>query len=178
MARKPRIIEPNVVYHVYNRRTDCQLLFPNARAFDSFVALVEEARERSGLRVTGYCAMKTHWHLVVWPRERTEVANCLRWLSATHAIRHRLRDGSRGQGHIYQDRYKSVPVCTDDHYLAVMRYVEANPLAAGLVARAEHWPWSSLSERLSRLRRIVDAGPVSLPQNWLEFVNSVHSKSL
>ncbi len=58
------------------------------------------------------------------------------------------------------------------HYFRVMRYVEANPLRAGLVSRAEDWQWSSLHERLHEWR-LICAGPEHLPalEQWLEEVN-------
>jgi putative transposase len=61
---------------------------------------------------------------------------------------------------------------TDKHYLTLIRYIEANPLNAGLVDRAEHWPWSGFTERLSGRRRIVDEGPVPLPDDWPDIVNT------
>jgi putative transposase len=175
MARKPRVLEPNRVYHVFNRRTDRQLLFPTPRAFEEFLQLMEEGCERYKPRICTYCVMETHWHQGIWIRERDEAPSVvlyLRWLSGIHAGRFRRRSNTRGDGHVYQDRYKAIAVENDDHYLTLVRYVEANPLAAGLVERAEHWPWSSLTERLSGRRRIVTDGPVSLPPDWPDIVNT------
>jgi putative transposase len=50
-------------------------------------------------------------------------------------------------GHVYQGRFKSFPIAADEHLLAVLRYVERNPLRAGLVTRAEEWRWGSLYRR-------------------------------
>jgi putative transposase len=175
MPRLPRILEGNLVYHVYNRRTDRQLLFPSPRACDDFVHLLEKGRDRYGVRICMYCVMDTHWHQGIWIREgegASAVARYLRWLAASHAIRFRIGSGTRGDGHVYQDRYKSKPVFDEMHYLTLNRYIEANPLAAGLVARAEHWPWSSLAERLTGRRRIVEDDPVNLPPNWCDIVNA------
>jgi putative transposase len=181
MPRKPRVLEEDIVYHVYNRRTDCQLLFPTPRGFDDFLHLMEEGRKRYHVRICAYSVMETHWHQSIWVRRTnpatrvtdgaTDVANYLRWLSASHAIRFRIVSDTRGHGHVYQDRYKSKPVITEDHYLTLVRYIERNPLVAGLVDRAELWPWSSLAERLNGRRNILDSGPVSLPSNWLDRVN-------
>jgi putative transposase len=182
MPRKKRHFEPGLVYHVFNRRTDKQLLFPSPRAYDDFLHLVDEGRTRYNVRVCAYCLMDTHWHQSIWVREggdatavatgATAVAGYLRWLSASHAIRFRVASDTRGHGHVYQDRYKSLPVRTESHYLALTRYIEANAKNAGLVERAEHWPWSSLAERINGRRRIVDAGPVPLPRDWVEHVNT------
>jgi putative transposase len=118
--------------------------------------------------------MDNHWHQAIWVRDKenaTQVAKYLRWLSASHALRFRRRSDTRGEGHVYQDRYKSTVVGNDAHYLTLVRYIESNPLAAGLVDRAEHWPWSGLAERVSGRRRIIDDGPLPLPANWTEIVN-------
>jgi putative transposase len=175
MPRKPRVLESGQVYHVFNRRTDCQLLFPSPNAFDGFLHLMEEGRERYEVRICAYCVMETHWHQALWVREGegvTAVAKYLRWLSACHAIRFRYASQTRGFGHVYQDRYKSKVVHDDNHYLTLIRYIEANPLVDGLVERAEHWPWSSLAERLNRRRRILHHGPVPLLNDWPRVVNT------
>jgi putative transposase len=174
MPRQARVLEGNGVYHVYNRRTDRQQLFPSSRAYDDFVHLMARGRERYNVRICTYCLMETHWHQAIWVREQdgaTAVSKYLRWLSASHALRFRFASDTRGEGHVYQDRYKAVAVGTDAYYLTLVRYIEANPLIAGLVRRAEDWPWSSLGERLSGRRWIVDDGPVPLPHDWADLVN-------
>ena len=175
MPRKPRILEPGIVYHIFNRRTDRQRLFPSPKAFDDFMRLMAEGRERYNVRICAYCIMVSHWHQAIWIRDDDGAASesrYLRWLSGRHAVRFRCASGTRGDGHVYQDRYKSVAVRSEQHYLTLVRYIEANPLQAGLVQRAEEWPWSSLAGRLSGYRRILDDGPVSLPDNWREIVNT------
>jgi len=173
MPRKPRILQEHFVYHVFNRRTDRQRLFPSSRSFEDFIHLMENGREKYNIRICTYCLMETHWHQAVWVREKgaTAVSRYLRSLSARHALRFRLVSDTRGQGHVYQDRYKSVEVEDDEHYLTLMRYIEANPVVARLVDRAEHWPWSGIAERLSGRRRILDDGPVPLPADWSDIVN-------
>jgi len=175
MPRKPRVLEPGLVYHVFNRRTDRQRLFPTPSACDDFVELLAKARHRYSVAICSYCVMESHWHQAVWVRDQHDasaVANYLRWLSACHAIRFRSGSATRGEGHVYQDRYKSKPVCTAGHYVTLMRYIEANPLEAGLVERAENWSWSSLAERESGKTRIITSGPVPLPPTWCEIVNA------
>jgi putative transposase len=175
MPRKPRVLEPNRVYHVFNRRTDRQLLFPSPSAYDEFLDVLHEGRQRYNIRVCAYCPLQTHWHQAIWIREHDGVApviSYLRWLSSKHALRFRRVSGTRGNGHVYQDRYKAVHVGNDWHYLTLIRYIEANPLAAGLVKRAQDWPWSSLAERLGGSRRILSKGPVPIPADWADIVNA------
>jgi putative transposase len=174
MARRRRVLEPNRVYHVYNRRTDRQRLFPSPQAYDAFLDPFQEGVERYNIRICAYCLMETHWHQAIWVRETgaTPVANFLRRLCGSHASSFRRTSGTRGNGHVYQARYKAKVVESDKHYLTVVRYIEANPVAAGLVRRAEHWPWSSLGERLRGGRRILHDGPAPLPERWVDIVNS------
>jgi putative transposase len=73
-------------------------------------------------------------------------------------------------GHVWQGRFKAFPIQEDEHLLTVIRYAERNPLRAGLVARAEDWPWSSLQSNFDT--PALDAGPVPRGADWLEFVNT------
>src|SRR5262249_9867175 len=75
--------------------------------------------------------------------------------------------------HLWQGRYKSFPVQQDDHLLTLLRYLERNPVRAGLVERAEAWPWSSAGLRAGRgeAPAFFDPGPVALPRRWLAWVN-------
>ncbi len=78
-------------------------------------------------------------------------------------------------GHLYQGRFKSFAVEADDHLLALCRYVERNALRAGLVKRAEEWPWGSLWQRLRgevEDRPELSAGPVPFRDDWVEWVNA------
>ena len=57
------------------------------------------------------------------------------------------------------------------HFLSVLRYIEANPNKAGLVSRAEEWPWSSLAMRLDVGQTLLDPLPLDLPTEWTDLVN-------
>lgn len=96
-------------------------------------------------------------------------------LTTTHVRRWHQHRNTGGTGHLYQGVFKSFPVQEDAHLVTVCRYVERNPVRAGLVARAEEWAWSSLRTRLSP----ADTGkppltrwPVPEPAEWAAFVNT------
>jgi putative transposase len=79
-----------------------------------------------------------------------------------------------GMGHVYRGRFKSFPIERDEHLLAVLRYVERNPLRAKLVKRADEWRWGSLYRRLhgtaEELALLTDS-PAPLGRNWLAHGN-------
>src|SRR5262249_55908723 len=84
--------------------------------------------------------------------------------------------GTSGMGHVYQGRFKSFPVQSDEHLRTVLRYVERNPLRAGLVERAEDWRWGSLWQRTadgSDARSLLCDPPCDMPKNWPRYVNRV-----
>ena len=94
------------------------------------------------------------------------------WLTVMHVRRWAGHHHSPGTGPVYQARFKSFPVQEDDHNFAVCRYVERNPLRANLVARAEHWRWSSLWHRVHATQvPWLSDGPLPLPGHWPEYVN-------
>src|SRR5438046_8114769 len=142
MPRRPRKPADGQVYHVLNRgncRTD---LFHKDGDFLDFLKLLEEGRQQFKMRILGYCLMHNHWHLVLWPRRGPELSRFVAWISSTHVRRWREHRGSVGQGHLYQGRFKSFIVQSDEHLLTLLRYVEANPLRGGLVRFAQDWRWS------------------------------------
>ena len=104
----------------------------------------------------------------------------LRWLTHTHTQRWHAHYHTAGTGHLYQGRFKAFPVQEDDHLYTVVRYAERNALRAGLVKRAENWPWSSLAHRqagaTSTLSALLHRWPVPMPGDWLEYLNSVQTE--
>lgn len=172
MPRSRRNHLPDTVIHAVNRGVEKRVLFAEPRHYDDFLYLVERTLRAIPLRILGYALMPNHWHFVLWPRDAREMSQFFHRLTGAHAARIRHDTSTTGLGHLYQNRYRTVQVSTDEQYLYTLRYVEANPLRARLVERAEHWRWSSLSERLGRARLISD-GPLALPSNqdWLELVN-------
>jgi REP-associated tyrosine transposase len=96
----------------------------------------------------------------------------MHWLLTTHAQRYRVRRDL--SGHVWQGRYKSFPIQVDRHFLTVLRYVERNPVRAGLVGHATNWRWSSLRARVTEPGALTDAltaSPVELPLPWEDIVD-------
>jgi putative transposase len=88
--------------------------------------------------------MPNHWHFVLWPENDGDLGRFMQRLTVTHVTRWQKNYNMVGYGHVYQGRYKSFPVETDDYFYQVMRYTERNALRANRVRRAEEWPWGSL----------------------------------
>lgn len=173
MPRLSRSAVGRSIVHVVNRGNDRRRLFAFRGDYEAFVGILAAAQGREGLRLLGYVVMPNHWHLVAWPESVQQLSRFMQRVTSAHAAIVRTHSHSTGHGHVYQGRYHATVVGTDSQLLRTLRYVEANPLRAGLVARAEFWRWSSLDERLGACRLII-APPTPLPPvaTWLDLVNT------
>ena len=142
--------------------------------------MLEEAVARTETRLLAYCVLRTHWHLVVWPREDGELSRFTGWLTLTHTQRWHANRHSTGTGHVYQGRFKSFPVQDDDHFYTVCRYVERNALRAKLVKRAEDWRWNSLHRWKfgnGKKKALLSAWPLPRRPGWIDHVNAAETKA-
>lgn len=171
MPYRRRIGTAGVIFHVLNRGVRRLRLFDQPGDYKAFLKVFGEAQERIPLRCLAYCLMPNHFHLVLWPTTDAELSAFMAWVTTTHSKRWHARQGTSGTGHVYQGRYKAFPVSTDIHFLRLCRYVERNALRAGLVTRAEDWPWSSLAQRAGPLSPIsLVEWPVARPPDWNDLV--------
>jgi putative transposase len=180
MPRRPRIATGGLAYHVLNRRVGRLPLFEKPADYAVFETILQEVHGETGIRIAGYCLMPNHWHLFLWPRQDGELSEVLRLITVTHTQRWHAHRRTAGTGPVYQGRFKSFPVQTDDHFLTVARYVERNALRAKLVAKAEDWRWSSLWRRLQgnpELTEFLSGWPVEPPRNWVAWVNQPEAVS-
>ena len=191
MPRGPRGCQGGMVYHALNRGNCRVPIFETDGDYLAFLQLLEEGRQRTALRVLAYCLMPNHWHLVLGPQNDADLSSFFRWVCTTHVRRWRRHRHNTGEGHLYQGRFKSFPIQRNEHLWSVLRYVEANPLRAKLVGRAEDWPYSSLGQGhvarvgaggvcgvipgagagAEEIRVQLDHQLAPRPADWLEHVN-------
>jgi putative transposase len=173
MPRPKRIALGGYVYHVFNRANGRLRIFRKEDDFLAFEKILADGSTLFAMRLCAYCIMSNHWHLLLWPRGDGDLSNFMRWVTLTHTQRYHASHGTVGIGHLYQGRYKSFPVQSDSHYLSVLRYIEANPVRAGLVKEAGLWAWSSFAARRGRGAAVLlNKGPVELPSDWPRLVRA------
>jgi len=172
MPRTARVAPGGHVFHVINRANGRLRLFRTDKDFIAFYEVLKLAMQRHPTRLLGWCVMGNHWHFVAWPRKDDELSRFFGYLSLTHASRWQVAHNAVGTGHVYQGRFKNFMIQRDEHLLAVLRYVERNPLRANLVKRAEEWRWSSLQPRSEDgVAELLCEWPVDRPTNWADLVN-------
>jgi len=174
MPRSARNTPGGIVYHTLNRAVARLTLFEKVADYEAFERVLHEAHERTPIRILAYCLMPSHWHFVLWPEADGELTEFLRWLTNTHTMRWHAHHGTLGTGHLYQGRFKSFPVQSDEYLYSVLRYVERNPVRSNLVPRAEEWRWSSLWHRQhgdETDKALLSEWPIERPRDWRWRVN-------
>lgn len=155
MARPLRIEFPGAVYHVTARGDRQEPIFLDDRDRLSFIDLLAQALERFDASVLAYCLMGNHYHLVLCTRQ-PNLSALMRHVNGVYTQRLNRRHGK--VGHVFQGRYKAILVDRDSYLLEACRYVDLNPVRAGMVALPREWPWSSY-------RALSGAAPVP---PWLD----------
>ena len=154
--RRARVSVPGLPHHVTqrgNRRTD---VFLDAEDRHLYLELLREYSTRHRLRVWDYNLMTNHTHLIVVPKTESALSDALRDTHGTYASMFNRKYGFTG--HLWQARFYSC-VLDDEHLWHAVRYVERNPVRAGMVARAEDYPWSGAGPHvLGEADRYLDPG--------------------
>jgi putative transposase len=137
MPRTARAAVGGFCYHVLNRGNARGQAFHHEGDYAAFVRLIVNACARVPVRLLAFCLMPNHFHLALWPSTDDALSSFMPWLLTTHARRYQKQYHS--SGHVWQGRFQAFPIHEDDHLLSVLRYIERNPLRAGLATRAESW---------------------------------------
>ena len=156
MPRKPRVEYEGAVYHVMCRGDRQESIFRDGADRDRFLETLRECCGRTGWRIHAYVLMGNHYHLLLETPEPNLVAG-MRWFQGTYTARYNARH--RECGHLFQGRYKALPVDAEDrgYFLQVSTYIHLNPVRARLVDTAqtplEKYPWSSYPDYLRSVER-------------------------
>ena len=140
MGRLARVVATGVAHHVTQRGNGRRVVFDTDSDRFVYRGLLSEFSRKQRLTILGYCLMCNHVHLVVIPETIDSMPVALREIHGHYAAYLNSRQGATG--HVWQGRYYSCPM--DEYHLwTALRYVERNPVRAGMVGIAELYPWSS-----------------------------------
>jgi len=143
MPRKPRVEYAGALYHVMDRGDRSEAIFRDDGDRELFLRTLGQACERTGWRVHAYVLMNNHYHILLETLEPNLSAG-MHWLQSAYTIRHNVKHGLKG--HLFQGRYKAIPVDGRDglYFRTVSDYIHLNPARAGLVGeRLLDFRWSS-----------------------------------
>ncbi len=158
MARMARLVVPGQPHHVTQRGVRGLQTFESDGDYEAYLALLAESSAEAGTAVWAYCLMPTHVHLILAPAAADGLRAALADAHRRYTRRVNLRQGVTG--HLWQERFHSFPM-DDAHLIAAARYIELNPVRAGLASSAEKWRWSSAGAHLSgRDDAVVKVAPL------------------
>jgi putative transposase len=145
MARLARIVVPDVPHHVTQRGNRRQPVFFEEADYAAYLDLVSAACRERDVRCVAWCLMTNHVHLILIPADPDGLRGAL--AEAHRRYSRRVNAAHGWTGYLWQGRFASYPM-DEAHLIAAVRYVERNPVAAGLVQEADDWRWSSARARL------------------------------
>lgn len=140
MPRLPRTVFAGIPHHITQRGNRRDDIFFTDDDRIAYLLWLKEYSDKSNVEVLAYCLMTNHVHLIVVPESNDGLQRMLKPLHMRYA--QRINRAQNWKGHIWQGRFFSSPL--DESYLwAAVRYVERNPVRAGMADRAENYQWSS-----------------------------------
>jgi len=150
MTRPLRIEYPDAWYHVMNRSRKGQEAFATVEDCNSFIDIIKDAAEIFNMKITAYCLMTSHYHLLVQTPD-ANLSRCMRHINGIYTQRYNARNGCDGT--LFRGRYKSIVVDADSYLLELVRYIHRNPLRAGIVAKLDDYEWSSHKGYVSKAKK-------------------------
>ena len=147
MPRQARVLLQNTPHHIVQRGHNREVVFIEDADYRYYINTLKEWKEELGVKVYGYCLMTNHVHLILDPRVQvTNLGKLMKRLAGrqTRYVNHK----EKRTGSLWEGRYKSSPIETDTYLLACNRYVELNPVKAGMVEYAKDYEWSSYRQRV------------------------------
>jgi len=164
MRKKREFIE-GVFYHVTSRTNDKIRVFDNNLGRKIMLMTLQDAKDKFNFRLTNFCVMPTHIHLLIKPKLNTNLSSIMHWIKNISAKRWNFIHGSID--HLWGERYFSRTIKDNFEYETVMDYIDQNPVVAGLAAIPEEWKASGAFYKKHSISGLVD---LSLTDNIKELL--------
>lgn len=140
MTRPLRLEFAGALYHITSRGDRREPIFDDDDDRNAWLSVLAEALDRFHATAYAYCLMGNHYHVVL-QTHRANLSRLMRHVNGVYTQRYNRRHGK--VGHLFQGRFKAVLVDEEAYFLEVCRYVDLNPLRAGMVQHPRDWAWGS-----------------------------------
>lgn len=145
MARQARIISKTGYYHIIMRGNNKDFIFQSEDDKVFFKEILFSQQDEGLISIAAWCLMDNHVHLLL-KAELVELSLALKRANIRFAVRYHKKHNS--VGHVFQDRFKSEPIETEEYLMLVTRYIHNNPVKAKMVENAADYKWSSYNSYL------------------------------
>lgn len=143
MPRKPRITLPGF-YHVISRGVEQRNVYLEDEDFQQFLDILLFVKNNYNLVVHSFCLMNNHYHIIL-QTELSNISEAMRYLNSQYSVWFNRK--YKRSGHLWQGRFKSYYLYDDAHFWTVTKYIERNPLVAGIMNKIELYRFQSLYQR-------------------------------
>lgn len=140
MPRQARQRSQSGIYHIILRGINKQVLFEDDEDREKFIGCLQYYKAVSQYVIYGYCLMDNHVHILIKEGKET-IGQTMKRIGVSYVSWHNRK--YQRCGHLFQDRFKSEVVDTDEYLLTVLRYIHQNPIKSGQAANVEGCKWSS-----------------------------------
>jgi putative transposase len=141
LARLSRYAAPGIPQHVIQRGVNRSVMFVAGRDYRFFSECLRTACAQRGCQLHAYVFMTNHVHLLMTPTTASSIAKVMQSVGRRYV--RRFNDTYQRTGTLWEGRYRATLVDSQHYFLACHRYIELNPVRAGLVADPRAYPWSS-----------------------------------
>jgi putative transposase len=141
MARLPRLVIPHQPHHVIQRGNDRQLIFRDTDDYIIFLNWLREGAKQFKVAIHAYVLLSNHVHLLASPSDVTGLGRMMQWIGRYY-VPYFNRKYKR-VGTLWQGRYKATVIESERYFMTCSRYIELNPVRAGMVSNPTDYPWSS-----------------------------------
>lgn len=152
MPRQARKKSESGIYHIMLRGINRQQIFEDEEDREKFLDTLENYKDQCGYTIYAYCLMGNHIHLLL-KEGKEDLTLVFKRIAGSYVYWYNWK--YHRCGHLFQDRFKSEPVETDEYFLTVLRYIHQNPVKARICKKAEEFKFSSMQEYL-RIPFLVD----------------------
>ena len=178
MPRTARIVIPDLPYHITQRGNYRQDVFEDDEDRVSYLSWINDYSKKYKLSIVAYCLMDNHVHFIAIPRKDDSLAKVF---SISHMrYSQYFNKKKKASGHLWQGRFYSC-VMDDDYLVTALRYVERNPVRAGIVRKPWQWKWSSAGEHVGQRNGIIDIENITTlidtsDEEWKDYIDLAENR--
>ncbi len=173
MPRTARIVIPDLPYHITQRGNYRQDIFQDNEDRLSYLSWINDYSKKYKLSIFAYCLMDNHVHFIAIPRKEDSLAKVF---SISHMrYSQYFNKKKNASGHLWQGRFYSC-VLDEGYLLAALRYVERNPVRAGIVRKPWRWKWSSAGVHVGQGEGVINLENITTlidttAEEWKEYID-------
>jgi len=153
MPRIARLVADDLVFHILTRGNNRNVVFLDEMDYRHYLSLLALYREEHSFLLYHYCLMPNHIHMILKVTKDTNLAKLMKQINISYVYHFKKKYSY--YGHFWQDRYKSLIIDKDEYLLMCGKYIELNPVKAGLVNDPKDYPYSSYNFYVNDVRSAI-----------------------